>query len=587
MLQRISIPRLVGLLYVLGALFLFVRGISVADTVDEFNIYWMATFSSLLLGILLSVNQKTEKQALYVSRLVVGVLFIVSGLIKANDTLGFSFKLEEYFRADALGWTAFAPYALFLSVVISAAEVLLGLAVLIGGVPRLTSWMLLCMTIFFGWLTHYTASCNEAQLLAMKTGESFSRFCVTDCGCFGDALRGSIGRSLTPWESFYKDLTLFFFVFTFFIFRKKIELNDIKQDLIYFAPAILLVALFAGGLFSWHFPAFFTAASFLVYVFGKKLLEKSKRKQLGLALMMAGMSLGFALFTLNYLPVKDFLPYAVGNDISQEMASAEELGLEAPEFAYEYTLTLPSGEAREMLSSEYMSQRIWEDEKWKEAEIKTGRQIKVKDGYEPTITDLRFETPFSMLQEWQLNNQKIADQVDMEYDPGYSEKIYVLKHAQDGTVQTVSASGLAAVTDSLWEKVAERDTVYQEENNPLIDVTPAIFTQEYWVWMVAYNPDKAGGRKIEKLGKLAEELSELGLPICFSSSWSLDQLLVLKDQYPAFTQLFHSDGTELKRVVRSNPGIVLMKGGKVLSKWHMNARPTVKEIQQLLQNDKE
>ena len=38
----------------------------------------------------------------YLSRFIVGVLFIISGLIKANDALGFSYKLEEYFSADVL-----------------------------------------------------------------------------------------------------------------------------------------------------------------------------------------------------------------------------------------------------------------------------------------------------------------------------------------------------------------------------------------------------------------------------------------------------------------------------------------------------
>jgi uncharacterized membrane protein YphA (DoxX/SURF4 family) len=41
------------------------------------------------------------------SRILVGALFIVSGLIKANDTIGFSYKLEEYFASDALNWPIF------------------------------------------------------------------------------------------------------------------------------------------------------------------------------------------------------------------------------------------------------------------------------------------------------------------------------------------------------------------------------------------------------------------------------------------------------------------------------------------------
>lgn len=36
------------------------------------------------------------------SRIFVGVLFIISGFIKLNDPVGFSFKLEEYFSQGVL-----------------------------------------------------------------------------------------------------------------------------------------------------------------------------------------------------------------------------------------------------------------------------------------------------------------------------------------------------------------------------------------------------------------------------------------------------------------------------------------------------
>ncbi|NNC45382.1 MAG: DoxX family protein, partial [Winogradskyella sp.] len=37
-----------------------------------------------------------------ISRLIVGILFVISGLIKLNDPLGFSYKLQEYFGTDVL-----------------------------------------------------------------------------------------------------------------------------------------------------------------------------------------------------------------------------------------------------------------------------------------------------------------------------------------------------------------------------------------------------------------------------------------------------------------------------------------------------
>ncbi|MDD7885278.1 BT_3928 family protein [Flavivirga sp. 57AJ16] len=129
-----------------------------------------------------------------ISRIFVGVLFIISGLIKLNDPLGFSYKLEEYFSADVLNITFLEPYALMVSVLVVVFEVVLGVFLLIGYKPKFTIWSLLGMIMFFTFLTFYSAYFDK----------------VKDCGCFGDALK------LTPWESFIKDLVLLFFILILF-----------------------------------------------------------------------------------------------------------------------------------------------------------------------------------------------------------------------------------------------------------------------------------------------------------------------------------------------------------------------------------
>ncbi|MDX1315001.1 MAG: DoxX family membrane protein, partial [Eudoraea sp.] len=117
-------------------------------------------------------------------RIVVGVLFIISGFIKLNDPVGFSFKLEEYFSQGVLDLPVFMPYALAISIFVVILEVILGVLLLLGFKRKITLWSLLGMIVFFTFLTFYSA----------VTGK------VTDCGCFGDALK------LTPWQSFYKDV---------------------------------------------------------------------------------------------------------------------------------------------------------------------------------------------------------------------------------------------------------------------------------------------------------------------------------------------------------------------------------------------
>ena len=117
----------------------------------------------LLLIILSSLGLfflKGKEFMAYVSRILVGGLFIVSGLIKANDPLGFSYKLEEYFEDGALafrikewfsspGFTLefLIDYALFFSVLICIIEIVLGVLVIIGGKIRFTSWMFVFLKI--------------------------------------------------------------------------------------------------------------------------------------------------------------------------------------------------------------------------------------------------------------------------------------------------------------------------------------------------------------------------------------------------------------------------------------------------------
>ena len=54
------------------------------------------------------------KQIVNLSRILVGVLFIISGLIKLNDPVGFSFKLKEYFAPEVLNLELFIPFAFYI-----------------------------------------------------------------------------------------------------------------------------------------------------------------------------------------------------------------------------------------------------------------------------------------------------------------------------------------------------------------------------------------------------------------------------------------------------------------------------------------
>ena len=182
-----------------------------------------------------------------ISRIFVGILFIISGFIKLNDPLGFSYKLQEYFSAEVLNLPFLEPYALAISVFVVVFEVVLGVFLLIGYKPKFTLWSLLLMIVFFTFLTFYSAYFDK----------------VKDCGCFGDALK------LTPWESFSKDVVLLALILIIFFGRKYITpiFNPIVTN------SIAALSLILSLTFGYHVLMHLPSIDFRAYKIGDNLLE--------------------------------------------------------------------------------------------------------------------------------------------------------------------------------------------------------------------------------------------------------------------------------------------------------------------------
>ena len=197
------------------------------------------------------------------ARYAVGGLFIFSGIIKVNDPVGTQIKLTEYFEVFAsdiapfFEW--FVPAALFLSVFLSVLEVVLGVALIIGYRMKITSWILLGMIVFFTFLTFYSDYFNK----------------VTDCGCFGDAIK------LTPWQSFYKDIILLILIGI--IFWKQDHYRPIFKD--WFKGYFGEVKVFGAALF-WTI---------------------------------------IAIYCIRHLPIIDFRAYKIGNHLPTLMKNSEPL----------------------------------------------------------------------------------------------------------------------------------------------------------------------------------------------------------------------------------------------------------------------
>lgn len=188
------------------------------------------------------------RTVLNISRVIVGVLFIFSGLVKANDPLGLSYKMQEFF--EIWGWHALNDYTLAFSVAMNAFEIIAGVAILVGWQMRLFSWLLLLLILFFTFLTGY----------ALFSGK------VRECGCFGDCI------PLTADQSFLKDLILLALIGIIFFNRHRIQpwLNKTNSLLVLFFTSIFAFSI------QWYTLQHLPVVDCLPYKTGNNIPEQMK-----------------------------------------------------------------------------------------------------------------------------------------------------------------------------------------------------------------------------------------------------------------------------------------------------------------------
>lgn len=181
-------------------------------------------------------------------RWFVGLLFIFSGLIKANDPLGLSYKMQEFF--EVWGWHFLNDYTLLFSLVMNVLEVVAGVAVIVGWRKRSISWMLLLLIIFFTFLTGY----------ALFSGK------IKTCGCFGDCL------PLTPAMSFGKDILLLFLILILLFTNRKLSSLMSESTAIMYVVLSLFVTV---GL-QWYVLKYLPLVDCLPYKKGNDITEQMK-----------------------------------------------------------------------------------------------------------------------------------------------------------------------------------------------------------------------------------------------------------------------------------------------------------------------
>ena len=401
------------------------------------------TVAGILITLVLLINASgfISKWPLitHIARVLVGGLFIFSGFIKSNDAVGFSYKLEEYFEVFK-GDTGLAMFdwmahiSLPLAIIICVSEVALGFMLLIGFKKELTLWLLLAQIVFFTFLTFYSACYNK----------------VTHCGCFGDAIK------LTPWESFWKDITLLILITL--LFSGKDNINPLFGGMI---SNILTVVAIAA-------------------------------------------SIWFPIHCYRNLPMIDFRAYAPGLSICEGKKPGPNYKPAVYESHFMYK-NIQSGDTTEFTDKNYP----WQDTlHWK-----FHRAL-------PSVV--------------------ISPEVDAPKIP-------------DFTITDLDGNN---VTDSI------------------------LGNKNYNFYLVCYDLNKTSQdaelmAKINDFYTICEKNKISFIALTASSN---EQINDFKHKFNALYDFYNMDGIVLKTMIRSNPGLMLMKDCRVVGNWHYNNLPVFSDV---------
>lgn len=150
------------------------------------------------------------------SRIILGLTFVVSGFLKAIDPQGGAIKISEYFTVFAL--PKFEGLSLILSILLCCSEFIVGAFLLMGIYRRMAARFIFLFMAVMTPLTLYLAIFNP----------------VADCGCFGEAFL------LTNWHTFFKNVVLF--AAAAFLLKKPRRIQTLYSVNGRWLPAILAVS---------------------------------------------------------------------------------------------------------------------------------------------------------------------------------------------------------------------------------------------------------------------------------------------------------------------------------------------------------
>lgn len=487
-------------------------------------LFWVGVISVVTtIAMLVFAKDRIKNLAISFLQNYVGILFLVSGAVKAVDPLGTAYKMEQYFaefEATFEGtWLNFlsgifpklAEVSIGFSVVMIIFELVLALMLILGTRKKLTSYAFFLLVVFFTALTGFT------YLTAyVPSGVNFFEFNawvpyketnmrVTDCGCFGDFIK------LKPFTSFLKDVFLLIPGVLFIFARKQMhEISSAKvRDIISFGSIPVL----------------------LIYCFSNYVWD---------------------------IPHKDFRPFAIGKDVR----TTKELEMEAQANVQVlgYILSKKDEDGNTIETAEMsMEQYLADYKNYPKADGWSAEQITSKPSIEATkISDFEVQD---------LDGNDATDQI--LYDEGYAIMLVAHKLKYEQKQVPVVLTDTITRLDTIQ---VNPDSMYIQES--MVEVVEKDGIETNYTWSADV---------LEKYKSTAvpfiQAAQAAGIS-CYEVVGLTDakMLEAFQEELGISMPFYMADDILLKTIVRSNPGFVLWKDGKIVHKWHIKKLPDFESV---------
>jgi len=475
-----------------------------------------------------------------------GVFYLFSGIVKAADPLGLAYKMDQYFaefqdqfaRMGMDGLSSLFPWLASFStgfaVGMIVLELVVGVALIIGFSRFWTSLTFFLTVVMFTILTGFT------HLTGYVPGQDYVR--MEKSGITKEVLEDKGKKMMADGWTKTADIPMHFFKFSKWV---PFDSNNQKvTDCGCFGDFLVLTPKT-----SFQKDLFLLIPAFLM-LFGFKKMHQifTPGARWGL---VAVTTLGFTVYCLsNYvwdIPGVDFRPFANGVDINAKKAAEEKAAEEAP---VSYILTnKASGKVEKMPMDTYIS-------RYKDFP-KTDWDIAQKRG-EPTVKS----TKISEFEVSDLEGNNVTEDI-LQYE-GASFMVVSYKLYGDTEPETVMVNDTLLAMDTINNEVVPR----------LISVTPKQVTRDKYIWDKDQIQDyKAAIIPLAMAGR-ADGVRTYAITAYASPEKVNSFLQAVGADFPMYT----ADDILLKTIIRSNPGVLLIKDGKILHKWHHSKLPSYSEI---------